>query len=261
MAAAQSARLGDSPVGTVVSVDLAYKRYEGVGIAVLSHDGPSALRARFVKAPSLGLCGSPDPEDFARALGALCSDLGASVVLLDGPQAWKDPENGLAHSRICEHALNTPAKTGLPGHARPANYAPFVRFSVAVFDALLRHGAQLLLGGAFEAKHARLLALESFPLSAWRGIHLSPLPGKNRARPQDIRDRCRSLCEAFRLEVADDPTYDELQALVAGLGGAAYQRAERDSLQIVGAAPRIVCGVWREGFIVNPRREPQPRPA
>lgn len=249
----------DAAVGTVVSVDLAYKRYTDVGIAILSPDPSGALRVRFVKAASLGLTGAPDPGRLGRALGSLCGDTQASIVLLDGPQGWKDPWNGLEHCRICEKHLNAPAKTGLPGRVKPATYAPFVHFSIAVFDEFLRCGAHLLSSDGFGSDHAGLLVLESFPLSAWRGIGIDPLPGKGTSRTRHIHDRCRRLRGLYKLEVAGDPSHDELQALVAGLAGIAYQRRERDSFQVSGIAPRIVDGGWREGFIVSPVIEPRSR--
>lgn len=199
-------------MGTVVSVDLAYTCYEGVGIAVLSANRNGVVRVRFVKADSLGLGGPPDPERLARALGGLCADTQASILLLGGPQGWKDPCSGLRHSRICERALNTPAKTGLPGCVKPASYGPFVHFSIAVFDELLRCGAHLLLSDVSVTEHAVLLVLESFPLSAWRGIGLDPLPAKRKTRPHHIHSRCQRLHEFYRLEVARNPSHDELQA-------------------------------------------------
>lgn len=249
----------DTVLGTVVSADLAYKRYIDVGIAVLSADRRGALQVRFAKAASLGLTGTPDPERLGRALASLCGDTHASILLLDGPQGWKDPCNGLEHCRICEKQLNTPAKTGLPGRVKPANYAPFVHFSIRVFDELLRCGAHLLSSDGFESGHAGLLVLESFPHSAWRGIGIDPLPGKRTSRTHHINDRCRRLRDLYSLEVAGDPSHDELQALVAGLAGIAYQQQEGDSFQVIGIAPRIVDGVRREGFIMSPVREPRSR--
>ena len=53
-------------------------------------------------------------------------------MLLDGLQGWKNPANGLKHSRLCERILNTPAKTGILGRVKPVNYTKFVEFSIAV---------------------------------------------------------------------------------------------------------------------------------
>jgi hypothetical protein len=53
------------------------------------------------------------PRERTVTTGAnLADDLGAAALLIDGPEAWKDPDNGLQHSRVCERELNTPAKTG-----------------------------------------------------------------------------------------------------------------------------------------------------
>src|SRR6476619_2786289 len=119
----------------IISADLAYRTYRDTGIALLQVDGHS-IDCTFVDAAGAGLSGSPAPETLAEFLVTLCSELDATVLLLDGPQAWKDPDNGLEHSRLCERALHTPAKTGVPGVVKPGNYLPFVAFAVAVFDAL-----------------------------------------------------------------------------------------------------------------------------
>jgi hypothetical protein len=43
-----------------------------------------------------------------------------------------------------------------------------------------------------------------------------------------------------------------LQALVAGLAGVAIGRGVADAYQAVGVAPRLIDGIWREGYIVLP---------
>ena len=105
----------------VVSVDLAYKNYNDLGIALLGRELGN-IQINFVKARKLGLTGDPDAKTLAKALLNLCHLNNAQVILIDGPQAWKDPANGFEHSRVCEKILNTPAKTGLPGLVKPKNY-------------------------------------------------------------------------------------------------------------------------------------------
>lgn len=123
----------------IVSADLAYRTYHDTGIAVLSASD-NVIDCAFVDAAEAGLVGEPSPDLLAEFLAQLCSELGATILLLDGPQAWKDPQNGLEHSRVCERALHTPAKTGVPGAVKPGNYLPFVAFAIAVFDALAARG-------------------------------------------------------------------------------------------------------------------------
>src|SRR6185312_2288012 len=118
---------------TVVSVDLAYRDYRDFGMAVLD-DGPSGATYELVLFAN-GSAQRPTPEHVADIAIDVCKSAGASLILLDGPQGWKDPSNGLTHSRLCERILNTPAKTGLPGNVKPANYLRFVEFAVQVFDA------------------------------------------------------------------------------------------------------------------------------
>jgi len=109
----------------------------------------------------------------------LCEKHSANLLLLDGPQAWKHPDNGLEHSRVYERLLNTPAKTGVPGHVKPRNYAPFVAFSITVFDELEQRGWPRLDSQA-RAPGGSAAAIESFPLGAWRALGIPMLPAKRR---------------------------------------------------------------------------------
>jgi len=61
------------------------------------------------------------------------------------------------------------------------------------------------------------------------------------------------LQEQHNLTVNDEPTHDQLQALVAGLAGVGYLRAGPDGVHIAGIPPKKVDGVLREGYIVNPK--------
>nr|WP_226856507.1 DUF429 domain-containing protein [Acidithiobacillus caldus] len=230
---------------TVLSVDLAYKRYRDCGIALLRR-GDGEIRVEF---PNLGLSGSPRPDALAQRLAEIAAELGASCMLLDGPQAWKDGDNGCAHSRCSERALNTPAKTGTPGQVKPANYGPFVAFSIAVFDTL----AQLGWPRLEDPHQSQGRAVESFPTAAWRGLGLRTLPAKAKTHPIDLDAAFSSLCARFPLQVARKPNHDELQALVAGLAGLALEVQEEAGYWAAGVAPFWKAGMVREGFIVVPR--------
>lgn len=175
----------------------------------------------------------------------------ASLVLLDGPQGWKDPLNGVAHSRICERVLNTPGKTGLTGNVKPANYFPFIEFSVQVFDAFQARGWQRFDPASW--RPGQPTVIESFPLAAWRSLGLPCLPAKKKTRDTDIRRHLESLVGAG-LVAADGPmpTHDQLQALVAGLGGLGISASAAHRYHAVGAPPFNFDGTWREGYIVNP---------
>lgn len=229
----------------VVSVDLAYKNYRDVGVAVLETE-PKKVRCEFHK---ILLSGPPDAAQLADYLNDLCREQGANVLLIDGPQAWKDPDNGLEHARLCERALNTPAKTGLPETVKPANYGPFVRFSVDVFGKLQNRGWALYAG--LPNTGARTL-FESFPLSAWRSLGIRGLPAKSKHKPDDLKDRLARLLELVPVALDADPTHDELQALVSGLAGAAYEHNFTPGFAAAGASPSLLEGYPREGFIVNP---------
>jgi Protein of unknown function (DUF429) len=231
----------------IISVDLAYKRAADIGIAVLDRRSPRGpVDCQFVRFPEVELT----PMSVARMLEGLAKRLGTKIILIDGPQAWKDPQNGLKHSRVCERQLNTPAKTGLPTLAKPRNYAPFVVFSVAVFDALTEMGWQRL--SDVNQPIRQYTVVESFPFAAWRALRLPHLPAKRNAQDRVIRDRFYALQRLFKVEVSQEPNHDQLQALVSGIAGLSLRDNSWSQCTVAGTAPFVVESAWREGFIVNP---------
>lgn len=233
----------------IVSADLAYRTYRDTGIAVLDASA-DLIDCVFVDAAAAGLSGEPSPAVLAEFLTQLCSQLDATILMLDGPQAWKDPNNGLVHSRLCERALQTPAKTGIPGVVKPVNYLPFVAFAIAVFDALAERGWPRYTGGALATGHKA--AVESFPMSAWKSLGFTMLPAKAKCRHDEVVTRHDGLCARLSIRVASPPNHDELQALISGLGGVGLCGSSRLRAECTGVAPFQLEGVWREGFIVNP---------
>ena len=81
---------------------------------------------------------------------------------------------------------------------------------------------------------------------------IPPLPGKASTTSTVVNERLRALRNVFPLDVADDLTHDELQALVSGLAGIALESRNTDGVIVAGIAPVQIDGTWREGFIVNP---------
>ena len=233
----------------VLSVDLANTSYANLGIVVLE-ENQNAFSARALAARDLDLTGLPSPQHLAAKLADTYRRLSARVLLLDGPQGWKHPDNGLQHSRVCERVLNTPGKTGLPGQAKPGNYLPFIAFSIAVFQALITHGFEL-----WSNRAGPFLAIESFPLSAWRQLGLAPLPAKSRVRAAQLQQATSDLRSLFSVDVPDGLSHDELQALVAAFAGVALARGCRAGYAAAGIAPSLLENTWREGFIINPTRE------
>jgi hypothetical protein len=183
----------------------------------------------------------------------LADDLGAAALLIDGPQAWKDPDNGLQHSRVCERELNTPAKTGLPGAVKPANYLPFVQFSIAFFDELEARGWPRYRAGTPTTP----VAIETFPLAAWRFLGLRTLPAKAKASALVIRQATEALLSIFPTRLTAEPNHDELQALVTSYVGFAVIRGTASEVQLAGTAPFRLDGTYREGFIACPRAAPR----
>lgn len=234
----------------VISVDLAYVNYKDSGVAIIEYAN-NKIHCSF---QAISLTGKPDPVKIAEYIAQLCSAKKAPILMIDGPQGWKHPDNGLVHSRICERKLNTPAKTGLPQNVKPVNYAPFVRFSTEVFAQLAMRGWKLFDGNMPKDLAEQKTLIESFPLSAWKTLGIPSLPAKSKATQADIDDRLAKLKELFPLVVTGSPNHDELQALVAGLAGIALERGLDEGFSMIGQAPELLDGYWREGFIVNPRR-------
>lgn len=239
---------------SVLSIDLAHKSYADVGVCSLRVAG-RRIEVEPVRLPALGLAGRPSSPVLAKVIAGLAQQLGARLVFIDGPQAWKAPDNGLEHSRVCERALLTQGKTGLPGFTKPANYAPFIAFAVDLFDELAGLGWPRLPNE--DALHsANSFALESFPTSAWRSLGCKPLPGKANTPAGAVAAKLAELRSWSPLSIVGDEalTHDELQALVAGLAGLAVEGRPDLGVALAGVAPFELDGTWREGFIVNPTR-------
>ncbi len=234
---------------SVVSLDLAAKSYTDNGLALVR--GDETLKCEFLDVASY-LDGAPNARDLADFLDSIAKRSNASCILIDGPQAWKLADNGLEHQRVCEKALHTPGKTGEPGIVKPASWTRFVEFSIELFDALDERGWPRLPDRSMtHSKHSGF-ALESFPTAAWRGVGLKTLPSKAKAGPAEVQAQLDRLCRIFPVEVAREPSHDEMQALVAAIAGIAFEQGRHDFLEFVGRPPERVKGTWREGFIVGP---------
>jgi len=230
----------------ILSIDLACRHHRDIGIALLDAD-TQCTRARFLEA---ALPGTPDPDVLAEYISNLAGGLGATLLLVDGPQGWKSPGNGLPHSRVCERRLNTPAKTGLPANVKPAAYGPFVQFSIAFFDGLDRRGWPRLR----EPGRTSGVAIETFPHAAWRSLGLPSLPAKSKTTPLVLQDRRNTLLSVFPTRLEGEPNHDQLQALVAGYAGLAMARGDTQGFALAGEAPFLLDGIYREGFIATPLR-------
>ena len=238
-----------------ISLDLASRRYRDNGLCVLEVCRGS-VHGSFPRL-SEALSGAPDPVDLAGYLLSLCEERDARTLLIDGPQAWMAPESALADRRLCEKALATPGKTGAPGSVKPKSFTRLAEFSVALFDALDARGWARLDRIDLESTRARPVAVESFPAAGWKSLGLAGPHEGRKSEPETVRRRLRALGERFPLHLegtADaDPTHDELDALVSGLGGLAFDRGDRAYFDVAGSPPQQIEGGWREGFILSLR--------
>ena len=234
----------------VLSVDLAYKDYADVGVVEMA-SVEGRVRARPIRLTGLGLSGRPTVPDLARKLVELAKEAQARWIVVDGPQGWKAPDNGLEHARRCEAECSTPGKTGLPGFTKPANYLAFISFSIELFDALSAAGWPRVPRAELPSTDAKY-AIESFPTSAWRCLGIASLPGKSATTSSVLADRLRALRAGCPVDVCDDLTHDELQALAAGLAGIAFDSGNAEGVFVAGLPPVVIEGTWREGYIINP---------
>ena len=60
------------------------------------------------------------------------------------------------------------------------------------------------------------------------------------------------LTQSFGVRWPRRPSHDELQAVVAGLGGLLLLRGGVAACDVHGREPFVEDGVWREGFILGP---------
>jgi hypothetical protein len=262
----------------VLSVDLAHRRWSDLGVVILDRATPPpdrtaptatspAIHCKIISLADPGLCtdfhcrpasAKIDAEILAGRLNHLCAVRDIRVMMLDGPQAWKSSANGLAHARVSERQLNTPAKTGLPGMVKPLTYRNFAEFCMDVYDALCRRGWRRLdtqnqpARPCEPASSQHRILVESYPCAAWKSLGLKPLPSKRRARVSDLAEAYRALRALVPFTTDRPPNHDQLQAIVGGLPGLALEENNPAAVNIVGKPPQREEGHWREGFIVLP---------
>ncbi len=237
----------------VISIDLATRRYQDIGIARLVEQG-QGITVNFVRPAMHGLTGTPDMHQLAELIATLAREIAATVITVDGPQAWKDPDNQLLHSRVCERLLATPTKTDIPGVAKPGTGLRFVTFAIEFFDQLAEQGWPRLTTPSI-APATTCVAAEVFPTAAWRALGLKPLPAKSKTKPGDVNAWLQRLQALITLIVNGEPSHDELQALIGGLAGLALERGDETGFQLVGRPPFLLEGMWREGYILNVNNE------
>jgi len=244
-------------VALILSIDLAYKSYEDFGFCLLEESHDRVKDIRYLSYQAIGLHEIPKPDVFAGKVLNFCQYLGVSILMLDGPQGWKDPDNGLLHQRVCEKHWNTQAKTGTRGNVKPANFRPFVSFSTEVFRLLAQGNIiSLVTEPIIEMSPKRILLVETYPYSAWKSLKIGPLLGKRNpsCNSAQIASVAKTLEQSFLLPSVGKPSHDELSALVAGLAGVAIAAKKESRYIASGTAPKWTPeGYLLEGYIVNPR--------
>jgi hypothetical protein len=243
-------RKENTPKGNVLSVDLAAKKYEDNGLAFISYRG---RKPKFPTPSDLQLEGKPTTWDFAEALDSFCRSQNVRVLMIDGPQGWKSPKTKVAHMRICERVLNTPAKTGLIGSVKPANYLRYITFSINLFHILrVDYGWSLLSEDWLDHPKKRWI-VEAFPSSSWRTLGLGKLPGKSNIKPKQLKIWRDDLTMMTGYLLPEKLTHDQLQAAVVLPAGQALVQKKPNRIILSGLDPIVKrSGDVLEGWIVNP---------
>jgi hypothetical protein len=267
----------------VLSVDLACRSWSDLGVVLLEQSGHAhsyKIECDIIRWQDPN---PPPVVELALRLNTLCIERGVTVLMLDGPQAWKSEDNGHEFCRASERELNTSAKTGLPGTVLPGTYERFVSYCLALYDALGRLGWQRLasrdqisskrmkdnlgLEAHIPGSPAKIL-VESYPHAAWKSLKIAPLPAKRRCRVSHLAEAYAALTAILPIHTSQPPNHDQLQAIVGGLPGLAIEASMEFGLghfngtgpsimtRIVGQPPRWEGGHWREGFIVVPVAAP-----
>ncbi len=239
-------------MSNVLSIDLAARSYRDFGFAFLE---AGSSRPAFPRPEDLGLQGRPDPAACAAALTAFAEGHDVTVLLLDGPQAWRWPKSPIEPMRLAEAVLNTPAKTGVPGEVRPKTYLPFVRFSIALFAHLHRDHGWALPDRRWARRGRRTrFAVETFPSVAWDLLGLPRLPSKRKTTPQTLRRWARDLARMTGLDLPSGLSHDELQTAVVLPAGRAIAERRPQEVLLVGFDPFPgPDGNLYEGWIACPR--------
>lgn len=232
---------------TVLSVDLASRRYRDNGIAVLRGRW-GAVHCELLRPECMGLQGEPDAVRFADAIHGLARSVDARLILLDGPQGWRAEQSDYVHQRRCERLTQAPGKTGLPGVVKPATWTRMAVFSIALFDALSARGWPRLT----DAWDGERVAIESFPTQAWRSLGLPAMPG--RANTPSLDPWHQHLRRMGVGGVEQTASHDEIQAAVAGLAGVQMLDSGLAGVERAGCNPYLEHEHWREGWIISPRR-------
>ena len=212
----------DAPY-VVLGVDLASRRWIDVGTALLQVSpatGRCEVSSRAIEWPDdVEL----DEAFFAAVVDSFAVANGVTIVSIDGPQGWRDPDAPAAQGvgRLCEQSAHTPGKTGVFGQTYPRNQVGWISFSITVFELLTSLGRVRLIDdpqlAALEPPApGEYYVMECFPTVTWRSAGLTPLPGKGK-RP-DTCDFARRLGSRWPLSSSDRPIgHDDLEAIVAAL--------------------------------------------
>jgi len=243
-----------------LSIDLALAAYRDIGAAIVRADADGRLFASVLDVPGSG---RPTVPALVAFIASVSTAEGLGCIAIDGPLGWRSPETDSPHARLSERALRAPGKTGLPPDGvKPRNYLPFTQLSIALFEALTADGWLLpdapgTPGDPLQHRVGMRRVTECFPTAAWRGLGLTPLAGKARCRPDDVRAACARLTEALPLTIAPHAaplTHDQLQAIVGGIAPAWWMAGHTGALHFAGAPPVRLEGSWREGYILAPSR-------
>lgn len=220
-----------------------------IDIAVL--DDQLSVTFFTVKWPRAEAVVDRDPSFLTQMLLAQIP-LGSSermVLAVDGPQGLASAGNSM---RACERILGTPGCTPSklpPAEESGAPFQGYIRSSIDLFAGLVGAVTQWPLAGLKGVGKVEAGLWEVFPGAEWVVLAKRRLPSKTTATGRQAR---RNLFEALGVAfpTPSPPTADQNDALVgAYLAWCVHHRPS--GVELVGVAPDMSDGEFREGFILH----------
>ena len=222
----------------VLGLDLALRRYQDIGTAVLSFNrgGRSIMvETGIIDWPD----GLPCVQSLARCLADFIELHGIHLLAIDATLAWREPVDDASPGshplrpgvgRWAEKRLNCQSKTGPLGVSYPGTQMRWTQMGIELGQQLIQSGVAVLVnnttvGDLPVLSRGRCYLIESYPTATWRAAGLSALPGKTKfqQRSESLTLWFTQLANRFNLRSRQTPnspaTHDDLQAVVAGLPG------------------------------------------
>jgi hypothetical protein len=249
----------------VVSVDLTCRNWSDLGVVCLEHRGPH-IHCELVNWTDESGTFPPPVVELALRLNTLCAERAAGVLMLDGPQAWKEEAGSF-------EPLAGPSRPASASSNQPIPYERFVGYCLALYDALGRLGWRRMAamdrspnpGETLKPGATRKTLVESYPQAAWKSLGIQPLPARRLCRVSDLAETYAALTAVLPLSTNRPPNHSQLQAIAGGLPGLAIasdidgERAIQPAETNLWTPPQhspIDGGRWHDSLSIQPITQP-----